>query len=240
MPGAPTGPPGFGQSFGHPLGPPFRDPFFGCGPLGAGGPFGAGGPLGAGDWSIGGGPFNWRKMMRDRKWGCGPGGVGLGMGVGASGCPWMNPPPTGDGWKDKERTAAEQEEENRRNNNNANAAKKDPADREQAERDGNHDGGASNGGARGKGVISQHAEYTDVHMSGIATLVSAQYGTNGTFTDVTALVRSQMTPHGTLSIEVTNDTMGGDPCPGLPKKLILHYEEKPEIDRKPAGTWGDG
>ena len=202
MPGPTPCPPGLGFvhplasgnpfPFGHPAFVPFRDPYG----VGVGSGLG-----GVNDW-YGSGPFNWRRMMRDRKWGCGVGPGG--MGVGASGCPWTNSsnPSNGDGWKDKDTNTA-----------TASAAEKAPEDAKQEQ------------GTNLNRV--EHAEYASVNMSNVASVVTAQYGANGNRVEVTDVCRSFLTPHGILRFDVTNATMGGDPCPGIPKTLTLQVTELP-------------
>ena len=71
-------------------------------------------------------------------------------------------------------------------------------------------------------------ENTPVNLSYIGTIVSAKYGANNTFTDVTSLLCiSHLTLYGTLKFPVTNENLGGDPCPNVPKTLIIQYIRQP-------------
>jgi Protein of unknown function (DUF4197)/Peptidase family M48/DnaJ-like protein C11, C-terminal len=54
------------------------------------------------------------------------------------------------------------------------------------------------------------------------TINRAQYGAAGRFTDVTARLNSQI-QGDQLSLQVTNDTMGGDPAYGQNKTLTVQY-----------------
>lgn len=57
---------------------------------------------------------------------------------------------------------------------------------------------------------------------GRLTIDSAVYGANRRSADVTARLNSQIRDNR-LSIQVNNDTMGGDPMPNRPKTLIVRY-----------------
>ena len=62
-------------------------------------------------------------------------------------------------------------------------------------------------------------------QSGSWELLRAEYGSGGTWVDVTARVRSLV--HGdSLNIRVDNDTLGGDPTPGTPKTLRLRVRDE--------------
>jgi hypothetical protein len=50
----------------------------------------------------------------------------------------------------------------------------------------------------------------------------AQYGTDSRFVDVTDVLNSHI-ERGQLSLRVLDDTMGGDPAYGVPKKLVVWY-----------------
>ena len=52
----------------------------------------------------------------------------------------------------------------------------------------------------------------------------AQYGTDARFVDVTDVLNSHI-ERGQLSLRVLDDTMGGDPAYGAPKKLVVWYTQ---------------
>ena len=64
---------------------------------------------------------------------------------------------------------------------------------------------------------------TYVNLKYVDKIVSAQYGANKTFTDVTTVVRKFLTANGTLCFELSIGNMGGDPCPNVEKTLNLQY-----------------
>jgi len=56
-------------------------------------------------------------------------------------------------------------------------------------------------------------------------ILRAEYGSGGTWVDVTAHIRS-LVRGDSLNIRVTNDTLGGDPAPGSPKTLRLRVRDE--------------
>lgn len=54
-------------------------------------------------------------------------------------------------------------------------------------------------------------------------IISARYGANGRFVDVTRIVRGYVRD-GQLRMRVSNDTMGGDPLRGADKVLLVEFE----------------
>ena len=72
-------------------------------------------------------------------------------------------------------------------------------------------------------LVGEHAEHATVNMTEVEHVVSAHYGANGMTTDVTTVVRGYLNTNGTLRFDVNNTTMGGDPCPGVPKTLTLQW-----------------
>ena len=82
----------------------------------------------------------------------------------------------------------------------------------------------SNGGVSTETALT-FAENDSVQLSSIGSILSAQYGADGMFADVTLLVDSmvQSSIATTLGLTVDNSTMGGDPCPGIPKSLHITY-----------------
>ncbi len=62
-------------------------------------------------------------------------------------------------------------------------------------------------------------------QSGSFELLRAEYGSGGTWADVTARVRS-MVRENYLNMRVDNDTLGGDPAPGTPKTLRLRVRDE--------------
>lgn len=55
-------------------------------------------------------------------------------------------------------------------------------------------------------------------------ILSAGYGAGNRFVDVTRILQARQDPSGGLNINVTNDTMGGDPYRGPDKVLKLDYQ----------------
>ena len=78
-------------------------------------------------------------------------------------------------------------------------------------------------GQGGNLLVGEHAEHATVNLTEVEHVVSAHYGANGMITDVTTLVRVFLNANGTLRFDVNNTTMGGDPCPGVPKTLTLQW-----------------
>lgn len=54
-------------------------------------------------------------------------------------------------------------------------------------------------------------------------IVTARYGAENSWSDVTALIRTFVN-QGNTRFLVQNDSMGGDPLPNAPKRLEVHYE----------------
>ena len=69
------------------------------------------------------------------------------------------------------------------------------------------------------GVIPQ----TPAYGNGIVIL-SAGYGAGDRFVDVLRILQARQDPNGGLRMNVTNDTMGGDPSRGPTKILIVDYQ----------------
>lgn len=65
----------------------------------------------------------------------------------------------------------------------------------------------------------------------ILQIISAKYGKNNKFNDVTKLLQSKITD-GSISLKVTNDTMGGDPIKGTHKELIVDYLYEGRADKR--------
>lgn len=59
--------------------------------------------------------------------------------------------------------------------------------------------------------------------AGAQQIISAYYGAQGRGSDVSRRIQ-RMVNAGERRISVTNDTMGGDPAPGVPKRLRVTYE----------------
>ena len=55
-------------------------------------------------------------------------------------------------------------------------------------------------------------------------ILSAGYGARDRFVDVTRILQGRQGRDGTLRMNVTNDTMGGDPIPGPDKVLRVDYQ----------------
>ena len=73
-------------------------------------------------------------------------------------------------------------------------------------------------------TILSFAENTEINLTSVGTIISATYGTPGTFADVTALVNSFVHANNrTLYFTVSNSSMGGDPCPNVVKTLTIQY-----------------
>jgi hypothetical protein len=62
-------------------------------------------------------------------------------------------------------------------------------------------------------------------QSGRWEILRAEYGSGGTWVDVTTRVRS-LVREDSLNIRVTNDMLGGDPAPGSPKTLRLRVRNE--------------
>lgn len=77
------------------------------------------------------------------------------------------------------------------------------------------------------GVIPQSPAYGN----GIVIL-SAGYGAGNRFADVTRILQGRQAPDGTLRINVTNDTMGGDPVRGPDKTLKVDYQFRGQMLHK--------
>jgi len=54
-------------------------------------------------------------------------------------------------------------------------------------------------------------------------ILSAKYGANQKYTDLTAILASRLSG-GTLSVNAEND-LAGDPCPNVLKELVVEYEQ---------------
>ena len=55
-------------------------------------------------------------------------------------------------------------------------------------------------------------------------ILSAGYGARDRFVDVTRILQGRQSQNGALRMNVTNDTMGGDPIPGPDKVLRVDYQ----------------
>jgi hypothetical protein len=61
------------------------------------------------------------------------------------------------------------------------------------------------------------------------TIVSADYGSSGKYRSVTSILKG-MVRHDRLSVQVNNQTLGGDPLPGKEKELIVRYRYRGQED----------
>jgi len=60
---------------------------------------------------------------------------------------------------------------------------------------------------------------------------SGRYGTPGRDADVTAILRQLLSTQG-LHLKVENEALGGDPCKGMAKKLVVEYVHNGTAHRK--------
>ena len=63
---------------------------------------------------------------------------------------------------------------------------------------------------------------TNYYQNGLQ-ITRAQYGADYRFADVTSRLNSQLQGGNSLSLRITNDSMGGDPAPGERKVLTVFY-----------------
>jgi DnaJ-like protein len=61
------------------------------------------------------------------------------------------------------------------------------------------------------------------------TIISADYGSSGKYRSVTSILKG-MVRNDRLSIQVNNQTLGGDPAPGKEKELIVRYRYRGQED----------
>jgi len=59
-------------------------------------------------------------------------------------------------------------------------------------------------------------------LSSSLTIESATYGINDQVLDVAPILRSKIVD-GLIELAVNNDNLGGDPAPGIPKRLEVTY-----------------
>jgi Domain of unknown function (DUF3395) len=64
-------------------------------------------------------------------------------------------------------------------------------------------------------------------------ILTARYGINGNYRNVDGILRSVASNDG-LSIQVNNQTLGGDPAPGREKELVVTYEYRGRRDEARA------
>ena len=60
---------------------------------------------------------------------------------------------------------------------------------------------------------------------------SARYGAQGRHADVTGVLRGVLGAQG-LHLQVENDALGGDPCKGVAKKLVVEYVHNGTVHQK--------